>query len=301
MKAPPLDGAAGASAVPSRLADILQLGKPRITTLVLVSTALGFALGGSGPFQWLRFAALMAGTALVAWGINAINQYMERDIDALMPRTRNRPLPAHRLPPQPVLVGGIVGTLTGLAILALWLNGLAFWIGVTVAVTYVLIYTPLKRVSALNTLVGAVPGALPAPLGWAAASGSLGQEALALFLIMFVWQLPHFLPIAWLYRDDYRRARLVMITVDDATGGSTRRQLVLYTATLVAISLYPAMIGMAGTTYFVGAIVLGLAFFAAAVAMALKVSDERARMVLKVSVLYLPLLLALLAFDATPH
>jgi protoheme IX farnesyltransferase len=287
--------------VPSRLADILQLGKPRITTLVLVSTALGFALGGSGPFQWLRFAALMAGTALVAWGINAINQYMERDIDALMPRTRNRPLPAHRLPPQPVLVGGIVGTLTGLAILALWLNGLAFWIGVTVAVTYVLIYTPLKRVSALNTLVGAVPGALPAPLGWAAASGSLGQEALALFLIMFVWQLPHFLPIAWLYRDDYRRARLVMITVDDATGGSTRRQLVLYTATLLAISLYPAMIGMAGTTYFVGAIVLGLAFFAAAVAMALKVSDERARMVLKVSVLYLPLLLALLAFDATPH
>ncbi|HEX9844700.1 MAG TPA: heme o synthase, partial [bacterium] len=296
-------GAPGASAVaalPARLADVIQLGKPRITTLVLISTALGFALGGNGPFPWGRFAALMAGTALVAWGINAINQYMERDTDALMPRTANRPLPAGRLTPGPVLAGGAAGTLAGLATLAWGTNGLAFWIALTVVVTYVAIYTPLKRVSALNTLVGAFPGALPAPLGWAAASGSLGQEALALFGIMFVWQLPHFLPIAWLYRHDYTKAGLVMITVNDPSGGATRRQQLLYTATLVLISLYPSVIGMAGTTYFVGALILGGGFFAAAVAMSLHLTDERARMVLKVSVLYLPLLLGLLAYDATP-
>ncbi len=162
------------------------------------------------------------------------------------------------------------------------------------------LYTPLKRYSQLNTLVGAVPGALPAPLGWAAASGELGQEALALFLIMFVWQLPHFLPIAWLYREDFRRAGLKMITVDDPTGGATRRQLVLYTATLVLVSLYPTVIGMAGPIYFFGALVLGLLFMAAALAMSMRLTDGRARMVLKVSVTYLPLLLLLLLFDATP-
>jgi heme o synthase len=300
MKAPSLSGAPAAAALGARLADVLQLGKPRITTLVLVSTALGFALGGNGPFPWGRFAALMAGTALVAWGINALNQYLERDIDALMPRTRNRPLPAGRLRPQPVLVGGIAGTLAGLAVLALGTNWLACAIAGAVAVLYVGVYTPLKRYSALNTLVGAVPGALPAPLGWAAASGTLGIEAFSLFLIMFVWQLPHFLPIAWLYRNDYRAARLAMITVNDPTGASTRRQQLLYTATLVLISLHPTVIGMAGTTYFVGALLLGLAFFAAAVAMVMKLTDERAHRVLRVSVLYLPLLLGLLVYDATP-
>ncbi len=300
MKASSLSAAQGWPALASRLADIVQLGKPRISTLVLISTALGFALGGNGPFPWGRFAALMAGTALVAWGINAINQYLERDIDGLMTRTRNRPLPAGRMRPRPVLLGGIAGTLAGLAILGLLINLLSLAIGVTVAATYLGLYTPLKRISALNTLVGAVPGALPAPLGWAAASGSLGLEALSLFLIMFVWQLPHFLPIAWLYRNDYRNAKLAMITVDDPSGASTRRQQILYTATLVLISLNPTVIGMAGMTYFVGALVLGLLFFAAAVRMTLHLTDERARTVLRVSVLYLPLLLGLLVYDATP-
>ena len=301
MKAPSLSGATAAPALRARLADVVQLGKPRITTLVLISTALGFALGGNGPFPWSRFAALMAGTALVAWGINAINQYLERDIDGLMTRTRNRPLPAGRLRPRPVLLGGIAGTLAGLAILGLLINALSLAIGVTVVGSYLGLYTPLKRVSSLNTLVGAVPGALPAPLGWAAASGSLGLEALSLFLIMFVWQLPHFLPIAWLYRNDYRNARLAMITVDDPSGASTRRQQLLYTATLVLISLHPTAIGMAGVTYFVGALVLGLLFFAAALRMTIHLDDERARTVLRVSVLYLPLLLGLLVYDATPH
>jgi heme o synthase len=300
MKAPPLTGPAGATTLPARLADIVQLGKPRITTLVLITTALGFVLGGNGPFPWGRFGALMVGTGLVAWGINAINQYLERDIDALMRRTRDRPLPAHRLTPGPVLAGGIAGTLAGLAVLGLAINALSFAIGLTVAVVYVLIYTPLKRVTALNTLIGAIPGALPAPLGWAAARGSLGLEAASLFGIMFIWQLPHFLPIAWLYRNDYREAGLAMITVNDPSGGSTRRQQILYTATLVLVSLHPTLIGMAGMTYFVGALALGLLFFAAAARMTLQLTDERARTVLRVSVLYLPLLLALLAYDATP-
>ncbi len=286
--------------MPSRLSDVVQLGKPRITTLVLISTALGFSLGGSGPFPWLRFGALMLGTALVAWGINAVNQYMERDTDARMLRTRTRPLPAGRLAPRPVLWAGLAATVLGVGALLAGTNTLAMLVGLTVAVLYLALYTPLKRYSQLNTLVGAVPGALPAPLGWAAASGELGQEALALFLIMFVWQLPHFLPIAWLYREDFRRAGLKMITVDDPTGGATRRQLVLYTATLVLVSLYPTVIGMAGPIYFFGALVLGLLFMAAALAMSMRLTDGRARMVLKVSVTYLPLLLLLLLFDATP-
>ncbi|HKI99855.1 MAG TPA: heme o synthase [bacterium] len=300
MKASPLPGAESAADRHARLGDWLQLGKPRISTMVLISTALGFALGGNGPFPWGRFGWLMLGTGLVAWGINAVNQYMERDIDALMKRTRNRPLPMGRLSPLPVLVGGLAGTAAGLAVLALTISLLAFLIALTVAVLYVAVYTPLKRVTALNTLIGAVPGALPAPLGWAAARGSVGVEALSLFLIMFIWQLPHFLPIAWLYRNDYRNAGLSMITVNDPSGGSTRRQQLLYTATLVLISLHPTLIGMAGMTYFVGALALGLVFFAAAVMMTFQLTDERARMVLRVSVIYLPLLLGLLVYDATP-
>lgn len=300
MKASPLSGSTSAPSLATRVGDIIQLGKPRITTMVLITTALGFALGGNGPFPWARFGWLMLGTALVAWGINAVNQYLERDIDGQMKRTRDRPLPTGRLSPGPVLAGGIVGTLAGLAVLAAAVNLLAAGIAATVAVVYILIYTPLKRVTALNTLIGAVPGALPAPLGWAAARGSVGIEALSLFLIMFVWQLPHFLPIAWLYREDYRSAGLSMITVSDPSGHSTRRQQLLYTATLVLISLHPTLIGMAGTTYFIGALALGLVFFAAALMMTVQLNDERARMVLRVSVLYLPLLLGLLVYDATP-
>lgn len=283
-----------------RLSDVVQLGKPRIITLVLISTALGFALGHDGAMPWGRFCALMAGTLLVSWSINALNQYLERDTDALMPRTRNRPLPSGRLRPRPVLYAGVAGSAGGVIVLYLGVNGLAASIAVTVAVLYVGVYTPLKRVSQLNTLVGAVPGALPAPLGWAAARDSLGVEALSLFLIMFVWQLPHFLPIAWLYRHDFRKAHLAMITVDDPSGASTRRQLLLYAATLVLISLHPTLIGMAGGTYFLGALLLGLVFFAAALAMALELTDARARVVLKVSVIYLPLLLGLLVYDANP-
>jgi protoheme IX farnesyltransferase len=290
-----------ASPPPGLLADGIQLGKPRISTLVLVSTALGYLLGSTPPFRWGEFLALLGGTLLVSWGIHALNQVLERDTDRLMPRTRDRPLAAGRLPPGPVRIAGLAATVAGLAVLLLGTNPPAAAIALVVAVIYVGIYTPLKRITRLNTLVGAVPGALPAPLGWVAARGTLELEAWSLFLIMFIWQLPHFLPIAWLYRNDFRQAGLAMISVDDPRGGSTRRQLLLYTATLVLVSLNPTVIGMAGTVYFAGALALGVGFFVAALAMALHLTDDRARMVLRVSVLYLPLLLCLLVYDATPR
>lgn len=287
------------SLAPGVMVDAIALGKPRITMLVAISTALGFAMGGPARLHWEALVFLLVGTLLVGWGNNALNQVLERDTDAMMERTRDRPLPAGRIRPGTAAVAGILATLSGLTVLYLGTTPLAAGVALAVAVLYVLVYTPLKRRTTLNTLVGAVPGALPPVLGWAAHRGELGMEPLAMFLIMFVWQLPHFLPIAWLYRNDYRRAGLVMITVDDPGGGSTRRQMVLYTATLVLISLYPSLIGMAGTVYFVGALVLGLGFSAAAGAMVLKLNDARAQLVLRISVIYLPLLLGLLVYDST--
>ena len=183
------------------------------------------------------------------------------------------------------------------AVLALGANPIAAALGLAVVVFYIAIYTPLKRVTQLNTLVGAIPGALPPVLGWAAASGTLDRDALSLFLIMYIWQLPHFLSIAWLYREDFRKAGLAMITVDNTGGGSTRRQLPLLTATLVVVSLHPTLIGMAGQVYFFGALGLGIVFLVFSIAMAFQMTDLSARRVLRVSVLYLPLLLLLLVYD----
>lgn len=282
------------------LADIVQLGKPRITGLVLISCALGYMLGRQGSTEWMLFGAMLLATLCVSWGIHALNQYMERDIDALMPRTCGRPLPAGRMQPERVFYAGLAVTTVGLGLMIVSTTLWSALVAAAVVVLYLGAYTPLKRVSQLNTLVGAVPGALPAVLGWVTARDAVGPGAMALFLIMFVWQLPHFLPIAWLYRFDYRRAGLKMITVSDPSGASLRRQQVLYTGTLILVSLYPTLIGMAGMTYFVGALVLGAMFLAASSALAISLTDARARMVLKVSVIYLPLLLALLAYDVNP-
>lgn len=290
----------GTASQPGLLADLLELGKPRLSSLVVVSTALGFVLGSARTPDWRVFGFMLGGTLLVSWGIHATNQVLERDTDALMERTRHRPLPAGRLRPGPVLAWGVAVTMAGLALLFAGTNPLAAGIALAVVVVYLVIYTPLKRITQLNTLVGAVPGALPPVLGWAAATGNLGLEALFLFLIMFIWQMPHFLPIAWLYRSDFRRAGLAMISVNDAGGGATKRQLPLYTATLVVVSVSPTLIGMTGLWYFIGALALGVVFMAAALVMAFDLSDRRARMVLRVSVIYLPLLLLLLVYDSKP-
>lgn len=278
--------------------DILVLSKPRITAMVLVMTLVGYMLAPTWQVEGWAFAVLLlAGTLLLGGGVSALNQYLERDVDRLMARTRDRPLPAGRLAPRAVFWGGMAASLAGVAVLALGANLLAGGIALMVAVTYVLCYTPLKRHTGLNTLVGAVPGALPPVLGWVAARGRLELEALALFIILFVWQLPHFLAIAWLYREDYALARMPMLTVTDPDGGQVRRQVVLYSAVLVPVSLYPAMIGMAGPIYFYGALALSVWFLLGALAMAWRTNDGSARTLLRISVVYLPLLFGLMIYD----
>ncbi len=280
------------------LSDLLVLAKVRITVMVMVSTAVGYVLA-AGPLLdgWL-LAGLLAATFLLGAGVNALNQYMERKLDGLMARTRNRPLPAGRMRPGTALLLGGLACAGGLVWLTVGVNLMAGGIGLVVLFTYLLCYTPLKRLSGLNTLVGAIPGALPPVLGWAAGAEELGREALALFLILFVWQLPHFLSIAHLYRDDYASAGMPMLTVVDPSGGLARRQLIVYTATMIPVSMYPSLIGLTAEIYFFGALAMSLVYFAAALRMALRTSQNSARALLRVSVIYLPALYALMIFDA---
>lgn len=277
----------------ARAADYLDLTKPRIAVLVLFTVAAGAILASNGlPDLGLLFHVL-SGTALVAGGASALNQLMERHSDALMARTENRPLPAGRLQPVEVAVfGGVLGA-AGVIYLAVYQPLTALVAGFTFF-SYVFVYTPLKRTTTLNTLVGAVPGALPPVIGWTAVRGSIGPEILTLFLIVFLWQVPHFLAIAWIYRDDYARAGLRMLPVLDRDGGITGRQMVGYCLVLIPASLTPALLGLGGTLYVVGASTLGLGFLYAAWQFHREHSVRQARQVLKASLIYLPLLLVLL-------
>jgi protoheme IX farnesyltransferase len=277
--------------------DVLILSKPRITSMVLVVTVFGYLMAPQRA-SWVALASAMLGALLVGAGGNALNQYMERESDKLMRRTRERPLPAGRMSPQAVLTGGVGTVAAGIAVLAVGANLLAAAVAGVVVITYVLCYTPLKSRTGLNTLVGAVPGALPPVLGWASAAGSLELGALALFLILFVWQLPHFLAIAWMYRDEYAAASLPMLTVADPDGGRTRRQMVLYATLLIPVSLYPAVIGLAGRFYFFSALVLGGLFLGACLVMVARPTELTARVAMRASLIYLPALFALMYFDA---
>ena len=283
-----------------RLGDVILLVKPGITSMVLVATAFGYLLAGRGGADWLHLAGVLMATLLVGGGGNALNQYLERDTDRLMARTRNRPLPAQRLRPGVALWGGLGAGALGLICLLALANRWAAGVGLLVMVTYVLCYTPLKRVTVLNTLVGAIPGALPPVLGWVAAGGSLGRPVLALFMILYVWQLPHFLAIAWRYRGDYAAAGLPMLPVSDALGTRTRRQLLVYSLTLVPVSLYPTVIGLSGTLYFYSAMTLSVLFLAIAARMVLRPTEAAATLLFRASLLYLPLLLLIMFLDATP-
>ena len=280
----------------SRAADFAELAKPRITSLVLVTAAVGFAVGGQGSIDWLAFFVFMAGTALLCGGASALNQYLERDADALMERTRRRPIPAGRIRPEEALVFGLALSAAGLAVLA-FVNPLTLALGAASLVSYVLAYTPLKRVTSLCTVVGAVPGALPPLMGWAASRGSLGAAGWGLFAILFLWQLPHFLAIGWLYRDDYARGGFPMLAVTDRDGASTGRQAVLYATALLPVTLAAGLLASAGAGYLWGGLVLGLGFLACAAAFAWKRTVGSARRLFLASVLYLPLLLGLMVFD----
>lgn len=278
-----------------RLAGFLELTKPRITFLVVLTTLVGFLVAAPRPVPVLLLLHALVGTALTAGAAGALNQWAERRLDAEMRRTARRPLPSGQLTPLEAAVFGVGLTLAGTAYLALTTNGLASALSAVTIASYLLLYTPLKRVTSLATVVGAVPGALPPLIGWAAARGRLGVEAWVLFGILFLWQMPHFLALAQLYRADYARAGFRMLTVEDATGRGAGRQATLYALALVPVSLLPTPLGLAGPVYFLGALALGIAFLAAGVAMAVDpTSPAAARRLFHVSLLYLPAICILL-------
>ena len=274
----------------ARSRDFIALAKPRLNLLVVASTLVGYVMAEGDSLGAVGVGGLLLGTGLVAGGASAFNQVIERDLDALMRRTRTRPLPDQRLQPIEGLLFAAVVSIAGLLMIAASANLLAAAVALSTLVTYVLIYTPLKRRSSLGTVIGAIPGALPPIIGWAASSGTLPPQAWTLFGIMFLWQLPHFLAIAWMYREDYARAGFPMLAVLEPDGGSTGRQSVVYAAALVPISLAPTLMGMTGQVYFAGALLLGVAFLWMTLRFARTRATADARRVFFASITYLPLL-----------
>jgi protoheme IX farnesyltransferase len=271
-----------------------ELFKIRLTTLVLLTTFVGFYAGWRGPMSGGLLFHTMLGTALLAAGAAALNQLLERDYDAKMSRTQNRPLPSGRITPEAALIIGVVCAGAGLMDLALAVNHLTALLGVLTLVSYLLVYTPLKRITTLNTAVGAIPGALPPLMGWTAARGAVTGEGWALFAILFFWQLPHFLAIAWMYREDYARAGFVMLPVVDPTGARTGSQALSHTLGLLPVSLCPFLFGLTGPVYLAGALVLGAGFIWRAWRFSRRVGLAGARRLFYASILYLPLLLLLI-------
>ncbi len=281
-----------------RLSDWISLVKPRITLMVLVTAVFGAFLAGRALPELAVLAALLVGTGSVAGGASVLNQIWERDTDALMGRTANRPLPTGRIGRDSALSFAIVLSVGGVGILAAGTNLLTAGVGLASLIAYVFVYTPLKRRTSLSTVIGAVPGALPPVMGWTAVSGRLDAGAAVLFGILFLWQLPHFLAIAWLCKDDYEAAGFPMLPVVDPDGGSTGRQAILYASALVPVSLLPATLGLGGATYFLGALALGLLFLAYSVAFSVSFSRPAARRLLLASVVYLPALLVVMVVDS---
>ncbi len=282
----------------ARLADYAELAKPRVAVLVLFTVGAGVLLASGSDFSFLVLLHTVLGTALVAAGASALNQWLERDSDALMRRTEKRPLPSGRLQALEVFVFGLALGLGGVLYLALALSHvLAALVAAITFVLYVAVYTPLKRRTPLNTLIGAVPGALPPLIGWCAVRGEFTREAGVLFLILFLWQVPHFLAIAWMYRAEYARAGLLMLPVVDGDGRRTSQNMILYCLALLAVSLQPVWYGDAGLLYLGGSVLLGLAFLASALGFWRWRTHCQARRVLRASLVYLPGLLALLLLD----
>ncbi|MBI4343470.1 MAG: protoheme IX farnesyltransferase [Candidatus Omnitrophica bacterium] len=282
------------------LADYLELTKPRLSALVLVTAGVGFWLGLQDAGRLAVIIPALLGTALTAGGANALNQWMEREADALMERTRQRPLPSGRLKPESARRFGLELVVGGVALLAIAVNALAASLAALAALSYLAVYTPLKRLSPLCTLAGAIPGALPPMIGWAAARGTLGPQAWLLFGLLFLWQLPHFLAIAVLYREEYARAGFQMLPVTETAGLVTARHTLLCGLWLVPMSLLPAAVGLAGMRYAAGALLLGTGFLILAAGAAWSRSPAACRRLFQTSILYLPLLLGLLAWDRPP-
>jgi protoheme IX farnesyltransferase len=289
------------TATPTRRADFLTLTKPRLNSLVLVTTLAAYYLGGGRELSWVLLAHTMIGTALVAAGAAALNQVWEREVDGLMRRTRSRPLPGGRLHPQDAKWFGIALSAMGIADLSLGVNPLTAGAAAATLASYVVVYTPLKLRTSLSTIVGAIPGALPAIIGWAAATNTLSVEAWVLFGIVFFWQMPHFLAIAWLFRDDYARAGIPLLPVIQPDGRTTAHQAVLYTAGLIPVSFLPAAVGLASAYYLVGAITLGAVLVVLSLEFASTRSQASAKRLFFGTILYLPLLWMTLLADHFMH
>ena len=281
----------------SGVAVFLDLVKARLTSLVLVTTLVGFYAGASSPVDYRTMFYALLGTALVACGAAALNQWLERDLDARMERTKDRPLPSGRLAPDAVLVIGAGLSVFGLLTLQFAVNPLTAFLGAITSASYLFVYTPLKRITTLNTLIGAIPGAIPPLMGWTAATGEVSAAGWSLFAILFVWQLPHFMAIAWLYREDYARGGFKMLPIVDPDGRKTAAQAVCHSIGLIPVSLFPALLGVAGVVYFGGALLLGVGFLIFAVRFSRGLSPERARQLFIASIVYLPVLLGLLVID----
>ncbi|MDP3703450.1 MAG: heme o synthase [Candidatus Omnitrophota bacterium] len=280
-----------------RILDYLELTKPRLTALVLVTAAAGFWMGLGSMEHLPLLASLLGGMALAVGGANALNQWSERVPDGLMPRTKHRPLPSGRIEPEAAKRYGVGLCVGGVLWLAMAVNILAAALTTLSIASYVLVYTPLKRVTPLCTLVGAIPGALPPLIGWAAARSSLSLEAWALFAILFVWQLPHFLAIAFLYRDEYARAGFQMLPIIDSEGMAAAREMVLYGLVLIPVSLFPTFLGLAGSVYFACAFLLSVGLLCFGVRAALHRTQAPVRHLFLASVIFLPLLLGVLSLD----
>ncbi|MBA3765760.1 MAG: protoheme IX farnesyltransferase [Acidobacteria bacterium] len=283
--------------VRERLSAYLELTKPRITFLIVLTSAAGFCLGAVGSINYLLLTHAMIGIALLSSGIATLNQYMERHLDARMRRTAGRPLPTGKLLPFEACALGVCLTISAEIYLAVLVNGLTAVLGLTVIAGYLFLYTPLKTRTSLSTVLGAFPGAMPPVLGWTAARGTLGMEAWVLFAILLLWQFPHFLAIAWMYKEDYERAGIVMLPVVEPEGRITGQQIVIYTLLLLPVSLLPTALGISGAIYFYGAIVLGVVFLYYSICAAISKSRQQARRLLLASVIYLPLLFALMVLN----
>lgn len=276
------------------VSDLVAMTKPGIASMVLVTTGVGFVLASTGPFAWPAFLAGLAGVALAGSASSVLNQVMEVDFDRLMLRTRRRPLPAGRLSIRTATWFGVGLGAGGIVMLALWTNALTAGLTAATLLSYLFIYTPLKRRTPLNTIAGAFPGAMPPLLGWTAASGHIEAGGLALFGILFLWQLPHFLAIAWLYREDYVRGGFRMLTYYDPDGRMTGRHMVLHCVSLVVASLVPVALGLAGALYVVGALVVGAVFLLSAIQFWRQRSQTSARLAMAASLAYLPVVFGLL-------
>lgn len=285
----------------SRANAYVALTKPDVSFLVLITTAAGYYMGVRGPVSWLHMSHVIFGTLLIAAGTAALNHYAERESDRYMRRTASRPLPSGVLQPSQALVFGVALTIAGAVDLYLAAGLLPSGLGVLTCLSYLLAYTPLKKRTVWATFVGAFPGAVPPLIGWAAATGSLDRGAWLLFGIVFLWQFPHFYAISWMYREDYARAGILMLPVVDREGTRTFRQIILYAAALVGVSLLPAVLGLAGVVYFFGALVVCTGLVQVCLWAASNKTNLRAKWLMHATVLHIPLLLGLMIYDKLPR